>query len=225
LKPLFPVSSNRRTNAKKRSSPNRELTNKVSGPNELLWALIGLLLTVFGTFIEAFTMNAPWHWSKQGIFSQSLGITYQIGAVLLTGCLGGKNAGALSQIAYVTLGLIWLPIFARGGGLDYLKEPSFGYLLGFIPGAWLCGAIAFRARTRLEAMAFSALCGLFVIHICGLIYLIALSFLGVANNPLVSLENLPEMIHRYSGEPLPGQLAIICVVAIIAFIIRQILFY
>ncbi len=137
----------------------------MSVPNELLWALIGLLLTIFGTFVEAFITNPPWNWSERGIFSQSLGITYQIGAVLLTGCLGGKNAGALSQIAYVVLGLLWLPIFAHGGGLDYLREPSFGYLVGFVAGAWLCGYMAFRARAKLESLAVSAFFGLVVIHL------------------------------------------------------------
>ena len=197
----------------------------MSGLNELLWALIGLLLTIFGTFIEAFITNPPWDWADRGIFPQSLGITCQIGAVLLTGCLGGKNAGALSQIAYVVLGLLWLPIFGRGGGLEYIREPSFGYLMGFIPGAWLCGAIAFRYRRQLESLAYSALCGLLLIHLCGLIYLIALSYFDSAGDLLVSLKNLPELINRYSIAPLPGQLVIICVVAVIAFVLRQLLFY
>lgn len=225
MKPPFPVSTNRRTNAKKRSSQNQDPTAKVSVPNELLWALIGLLLTIFGTFVEAFITNPPWNWSERGIFSQSLGITYQIGAVLLTGCLGGKNAGALSQIAYVVLGLLWLPIFAHGGGLDYLREPSFGYLVGFVAGAWLCGYMAFRARAKLESLAFSAFCGLLVIHLCGLIYLLGLSYWGSPDNRIIPLETLPEIINRYSVAPLPGQFVLICVVAVIAFILRQILFY
>jgi biotin transport system substrate-specific component len=195
----------------------------VSGINQFLWAFIGLLLTVLGTFVEAFTTNPPWHWTEKGIFSHSLGITYQIGAVLLTGCLGGKNAGAISQIAYVVLGTIGLPIFARGGGLGYLNEPSFGYLIGFIPGAWVCGYLAFRNRARLELLALSALFGLLVVHLCGLIYLIGLSYLGSSDG--LTVGNLPDMINRYSIAPIPGQLIMICVVAAIAFILRQILFY
>ncbi|AFY79660.1 hypothetical protein Ple7327_4564 [Pleurocapsa sp. PCC 7327] len=216
---------NRRTYARKHLSQNRELIINVSGLNELLWALIGLLLTIFGTFIEAFITNPPWDWADRGMFSQSLGITCQIGAVLLTGCLGGKNAGALSQIAYVVLGLLWLPIFGRGGGLEYVREPSFGYLVGFIPGAWLCGAIAFRHRTKLESLAGSALCGLFAIHFCGLIYLVGLSLFDSAGDLFVSLENLPELINRYSIAPLPGQMVLICVVSVIAFVLRRVLFY
>jgi len=100
--------------------------------------LIGLLLTIFSTFVPVSLAS----WSAAGLSSQKLGITYQIGAVLLTGCLGGKNAGLLAQVAYIFLGLTWLPVFAQGGGMGYLKEASFGYILGFMPGAWLCGWLA-----------------------------------------------------------------------------------
>lgn len=221
----FPVNTNRPNKPSKSLSQERQSTAKVSASNEFLWALIGLLLTIFSTFIEAFITNPPWKWAEHGIVWHSLGVTYQIGAVLLTGCMGGKNAGVLSQIAYLILGLIWLPIFARGGGWDYLGKPSFGYLLGFIPGAWLCGWLAFRTRRKLESLAFSAICGLAVIHICGLIYLVGLTFLGSRDNPFVASDNLFKSIEHYSIMPLPGQLVIVCVVAAIAFILRQILFY
>lgn len=192
----------------------------MSFSNELLWALIGLLLTIGGTFIEASVTNLPWDWSDRGVQSQSLGVTYQIGAVLLTGCLGGKNAGVLSQIAYLFIGLTcWLSVFSQGCGLDYMQEPSFGYLVGFIPGAWLCGLLAFRTKVKIESLAFSALSGLVIIHICGLVYL---SFLSKTGKEPISLFN--ETI-LYSLSPLPGQLIIVCVVSVIAFILRKILLY
>ena len=223
---LFRASLKRPKKPEKTLSKTYKPRSKVSAPNELLWALIGVLLTIFGTFIEAsFTNNPPWTWAEQGIHLQSLGVTYQIGAVLLVGCLGGKNAGALSQIAYLFLGLYWLPVFAKGGGIDYIKEPTFGYLLGFVPGAWLCGFLAFRTRPRLESLAFSALGGLAVIHLVGLAYLVGLSYWNPEGSSAMPLEHLKEMAIEYSVEPLPGQLVIVCAVAVIAFILRQILFY
>ncbi|MGH2413581.1 MAG: biotin transporter BioY [Microcystaceae cyanobacterium] len=213
---------NRRNSIKTSLSKLKKPRSTVSCPIELLWALIGLLLTIFSTFVEAFFMNLPWNWASQGIHPQSLGVTYQIGAVLLTGCLGGKNAGALSQIAYILLGLTWLPVFAQGGGLGYLQEPSFGYILGFIPGAWLCGWLAFRTRAKLESLAFSAVCGLLIVHLFGLIYLLGLDYFSPA---VIPLKDLPEVMMNYSVAPFPGQLVIVCVVAIIAFALRQLLFY
>lgn len=194
----------------------------MSAPYELLWALIGLLLTIGGTFVEAFVTDMPWNWTGQGIQILSLGVTYQVGAVLLTGCLGGKNAGALSQIAYVILGLTWLPVFAQGGGLEYLSEPSFGYLLGFIPGAWICGFLAFQTRMRVESLAFSCICGLLTIHISGITYLIVLHLFSPAGSMAMPFL---QALMKYSVYPLPGQLAVICVVVVLAFGLRQLLFY
>lgn len=226
MKPLFPVNTNRRNKTNKRPTDREEPTTKVSSVNEFLWALIGLLLTILGTFVEVSVTSPPWSWAEQGIQLRSLGVTYQVGAVLLTGCLGGKNAGALAQIAYLILGLIWLPtIFAQGGGLGYLQQPSFGYILGFIPGAWLCGWLAFQARPKLESLAFSAFCGLLTIHVLGLVYLLGLSYWNPGGETILSPTNLPQTMMAYSLAPLPAHLVIVCVVAVIAFLFRKILFY
>jgi biotin transport system substrate-specific component len=190
--------------------------------NQLLWSMIGLLLTMGGTFLEAYGITLPWGWSKQGIQTFSLGVTCQIGAVLLVGCLGGKNAGALSQIAYLVMGLTLLPVFADGGGIGYVKLSQFGYLLGFIPGAWICGFLAFKARPRLETLTFSCFCGLLSVHACGITYLIISYFLH-----LKGTENLllTQAILRYSWFALPGQLAVVCAVSVIAYILRHLMFY
>ncbi|WP_083626547.1 biotin transporter BioY [Planktothrix serta] len=191
-------------------------------PLEFLWAIIGVLLTIGGTFLEAFVTDPSWLWQQQNVEVHSLGVTYQIGAVLLVGCLGGKNAAAMSQIAYLALGLTVLPVFSEGGGLDYLKEPTFGYLLGFIPGGWICGFLAFKALPKLELLAFSCLCGLLTVHSMGLIYL-TLSHLmnGAATQGIA----LGEAVEKYSIHPLPGQLAVSCAVAVLSYILRGLMFY
>lgn len=188
--------------------------------NQLLWSLIGLLLTISGTFLQAYATNAPWGWSEHGIQTIPLGVTYQIGAVLLVGCLGGSNAGALSQIAYLILGLSWLFVFAQGGGLGYFQLPNFGYLLGFVPGAWVCGYLAFRVPAKLESLASSCLCGLLIIHLCGLTYLILNQIFHWSSQlPLL------QSVLKYSVYPLPGQLAVVCAVTVLAYVLRLILFY
>jgi len=194
----------------------------LAASNQLLWSMIGLLLTMGGTFLEAYVTTLPWSWSKLGIHAFSLGVTYQIGGVLLVGCLGGKNAGALSQIAYLVMGLTLLPVFADGGGIGYVKLSQFGYLLGFIPGAWICGFFAFKARPRLETLAFSGFCGLLTVHVCGITYLI-ISYIfqwkGTETLPLM------QAILRYSWFALPGQLAVVCAVTVIAYVLRHLMFY
>lgn len=187
--------------------------------DELLWAIIGLLLTIGGIFIEASMPIPSWPLDFSQVHTYPLGITFQIGAVLLVGCLGGKNAGALAQIAYLALGLSGVQVFTQGGGLTYLKEPTFGYLLGFLPGAWICGYLAFHKPLRLEFLALSCLGGLLAIHITGLVYLEGLSLLQLLSG------SWWEAAWQYSGQPFPGQLVIICAVAVISLILRRLLFY
>lgn len=179
-------------------------------------------MTIGGTFLEAYITSLPWDWSQHEIQALSLGVTYQIGAVLLIGCLGGRNAAALSQIAYLLLGLTWFPIFAQGGGIDYLKQPHFGYLLGFIPGAWVCGFLAFQASARLESLAFSCICGLLTIHLTGLGYLVLTNVFNWAGTEVLSLM---QAALNYSFYPLPGQLAVVCAVTVLAYCLRHLMFY
>ncbi|MEL7225670.1 MAG: biotin transporter BioY [Cyanobacteria bacterium P01_D01_bin.36] len=199
-------------------------------PAELLWALIGLILTIGSTWLEAFAFDIPladW-WSGGGgsIEPYSLGVTFQVGAALFTGCMGGRNAAALSQIAYVALGLLLferfgLEVFTQGAGVGYLREPSFGYLIGFIPAGWVCGAIAFRKKAQLDRLAFGALSGLVVVHLCGLSYLV----LGHLFRWLPTTPGLGRSIIDYSVAQIPGQVMVSCAVALIAYGFRKALFY
>ncbi|NEO27931.1 MAG: biotin transporter BioY [Kamptonema sp. SIO4C4] len=218
-------------NTKPRRQPKAKPKSRRSRPTSprrlarvyiILWAIIGLALTIGGTLIPAAVTNFPWNWSENGLQLYPLMVTCQVGAVLLVGCLGGEQAGAIAQLTYVLLGLFWQPIFTHGGGLEYIQEPTFGYLLGFIPGAWLCGRIAFRTNAKLETLALSSFGGLLTIHTVGITYLTGLHLLSPIGKGILALIH---DILRYSLYPLPGQLVIVCAVAVLAFILRRILFY
>jgi biotin transport system substrate-specific component len=187
------------------------------------------MLTIGGTLLRASMLaphfvfaGAPWIWTPQSVPLHFLGVSYQIGAVLLIGCLGGKNAAVMSQIAYLALGLAGFPVFSQGGGIQYLVSPSFGYLLGFVPGAWVCGYLAFKAPPRLESLAFSGFCGLFVIHLTGIAYLILGSMLRWVN---LESSSVWQAFLTYSINLLSGQLAVTCAIAVLAFFLRRIMFY
>ncbi len=67
-------------------------------------------------------------------------ITGQTFGVLLLGGLLGSRLAALSIFLYLIEGMIGLPVFAGGSlGLLYLFGPTGGYLIGFIPAAFLIG--------------------------------------------------------------------------------------
>lgn len=60
-----------------------------------------------------------------------LPVTMQTFFVMMSGNILGSKFGSLSQILYLILGLMGLPIFAYGGGLGYVLQPTFGYLLSY----------------------------------------------------------------------------------------------
>lgn len=98
--------------------------------------------------------------------------TLQYLFTMLAGLLLGPRLGALAVAVYVLLGLAGLPIFSQGGGLGYVFQPSFGYLIGFILGAWVTGAMA-RRGTGLPSMGRllgANLAGLAVVYLCGMAY-------------------------------------------------------
>src|SRR5690554_3306355 len=68
-------------------------------------------------------------------------ITLQTIFVYMAGILLGKKLAALSQLLYVAIGLIGIPIFTEGAGPGYILQPSFGYLLAFIVAAYIIGLI------------------------------------------------------------------------------------
>jgi biotin transport system substrate-specific component len=192
---------------------------KVPPPAEILWSIIGLILTIAGTLLEAYIPG----WGQQGLQAYSLGVTCQIGAVLLVGCLGGRNAAAIAQVAYLLLGLSsWSNVFSQGGGLEYVLNPRFGYLLGFIPGAWVCGWLAFRFPAKLEYLALSCLAGLACIHALGMTYLTTANSL---NWSVAGASSLGQSFLDYSLLPLPGHLAVVCAVTVVSYALRHVMFY
>jgi biotin transport system substrate-specific component len=55
--------------------------------------------------------------------------TLQVFAVLASGAILGARRGFLSQVVYLLLGAVGLPVFARmHGGLGALAGPTGGYL-------------------------------------------------------------------------------------------------
>jgi len=97
-------------------------------------------------------------------------ITLQFFFTALAGILLGANLGALSQLVYVLLGLIGLPIFTQGGGFTYIFNPTFGFLIGLIASAYVIGKLT-KKKTDFKQIIFACLIGLFVLYLIGLPYM------------------------------------------------------
>ena len=99
-------------------------------------------------------------------------ITLQTFAVLSSGILLGSKKGALSQIFYLISGLAGIPLFARGGGIQYLLSPTFGYIIGFIFAAFFVGKLAEKGWDRsFKSSILAMIFGNIFIYIVGLIWL------------------------------------------------------
>lgn len=97
-------------------------------------------------------------------------ITLQLLFTLLAGALLGPVWGAASQGVYVALGLLGLPIFTMGGGLGYVLQPSFGFLLGMIPMAAVCGGVCRVAPGR-RGVLLGCLAGEAALYLVGVPYM------------------------------------------------------
>ena len=97
-------------------------------------------------------------------------ITLQFFFTAMAGVLLGAKYGAISQAVYVLLGLVGLPIFTMGGGFSYVFQPSFGFLLGLIPSAWVIGTLCKNAKS-FWPMALGILAGLAVLYLIGTPYM------------------------------------------------------
>lgn len=90
-----------------------------------------------------------------------------LGAMIL-----GSKKGALSQILYVLMGLIGIPIFTQGGGIQYIFNLTFGYLIGFILGAFVIGKITENTKkiTNIKVL-IACILGLIIIYLLGVIHM------------------------------------------------------
>lgn len=108
--------------------------------------------------------------------------TFQIIFVLLSGVLLGPWYGALSQLIYVLLGVVGLPVFAGGAsGLGVIFGPTGGYLLGFILSAFVIGKVYGVLNQSYLAAFVSMFLGIIVIHLLGMVQLAVVARLSLWN--------------------------------------------
>lgn len=97
-------------------------------------------------------------------------ITLQTMMAALAGILLGPKWGAVSQGVYLALGLMGLPIFTQGGGLGYVFQPSFGFLLGFPLTAAVSGWLSKGSLSPVR-LGLSAAVGILAGYVIGTPYM------------------------------------------------------
>ena len=102
--------------------------------------------------------------------------TLQPMVVLLGAAALGSRLGASSQILYLALGIVGMPVFAASPvlpqGIARLLGPTGGYLMSYPFAAFVTGYLAERGLDRRYLTSVSAMAaGLAVIFICGVLWL------------------------------------------------------
>jgi len=127
-------------------------------PRDITLVLLGSLVTGLSAQAEVRLPFTP------------VPVTLQPLAVFLIGAALGSRRGAVAMLAYLVEGAAGLPFFAGGAaGVAHLAGPTGGYLLGFVPAAFVIGWCAERGWDRdvprtLVAMA----AGSMLLFACGL---------------------------------------------------------
>ena len=99
-------------------------------------------------------------------------ITAQTFTVLIIGALLGAKLGSLAVIAYLIEGIIGLPFFTSATGFTALQGFTGGYLIGFIPAAYLTGFLAQKGwDKRFGTTVLAMILGNLVIYTFGLLWL------------------------------------------------------
>ncbi|MCY7671712.1 biotin transporter BioY [Bacillus altitudinis] len=99
-------------------------------------------------------------------------LTMQPFFCVLAGLLLGKRLGALAMIVYALVGIAGAPVFAQfSAGLGVILGKSGGFVLSYIPAAWLAGFILEkRQNPGFGRFLFAAIAGTTVMYVIGTTY-------------------------------------------------------
>lgn len=97
-------------------------------------------------------------------------LTFQSATVILIGMALGARQGAYIVSAYLAAGALGFPVFAEmHGGFPVFFGADGGYLLGFLPAAYLSGYLAEKGWAKYAISSFfAALAGASIIFLSGL---------------------------------------------------------
>lgn len=89
-------------------------------------------------------------------------------AVMLSGALLGTFGGAVSQLVYVLLGAVGVPVFASfSGGLGRIVGPTGGYIIGYILMALIIGLIVTKTKKKFYIYLLAMAAGTIVCYTLG----------------------------------------------------------
>ncbi len=108
----------------------------------------------------------------------------QIPVIMFIVALLGRKFGIASVLIYIAIGLFLAPVFALGGGIDYVFQYAFGYILAYIPAVFFAGSIL-RSGLSYRNMAQATLVGVCTIHLFGILYMLFIAALQRESSSMI----------------------------------------
>ena len=106
-------------------------------------------------------------------FITSIDYVPQIPVLACMTIILGKRFSCVAILLYIITGLFFLPVFSLGGGIDYLFQYGFGYILGFIPMVIFLSTYL-EKDYKPKKVFIASLYSVLVLHLTGMIYLVLL---------------------------------------------------
>ncbi len=100
----------------------------------------------------------------------------QIPVIFFIAALIGKRFGITAVTIYILLGLTFFPVFALGGGIGYIFQYNFGYILAYLPAIFIV-AFTLKDKFNFLTIAKASLLGVLTIHVIGVFYLILMAII------------------------------------------------
>jgi biotin transport system substrate-specific component len=111
---------------------------------------LGLVTVVLGTALltVAAKINVP-------VWPVHITLQSMVVAALAAGF--GARIGLATVMLYLVEGLSGLPVFSTGGGFGYIMSPSFGFIVGWLPMAYVIGLAADRGPAQRPLAMFAVM--------------------------------------------------------------------
>jgi len=135
--------------------------NKTLDVYGMVYCALFAALIAIGAFIKIPVPNIP--------------NTLQFLFTNLAGLMLGRKKGLIAVCLYIFIGLTGIPVFAAGGGIDYIFRPTFGYIIGFAIGTWLAGFISEHREKTTKTYILAGLANMAVVYTIGLVYFYLMS--------------------------------------------------
>ena len=142
--------------------------------------ILCFILLIIATFTQI-TFSHPWleYVENVGFTYTTKVITYspQFPVIIFITYILYKGYSIFVYLLYLLTGFFLYPVFAFGGGFEYVQNYFFGYLVGFIFAIFITSKI-FEKSTTIKSRLLASVYGILSIHIVGFIYCVFLALFG-----------------------------------------------